>query len=344
LLQEDFNEFGISETVLEKKMEREISVYPWRRRTIRYPLASVNREIFDEHLAMSAQHAGVDLMMSCRALDVKWRRSGDVEVITDSDGAMRTFGTKLVIFADGVNTLACRTMGIGFRRRSQNMAFGLVYEFEAPDNHLTDYFIFFNPKGLTRCGYSWVIPKKNTLNVGVYLFDKEYRTHLRKKGIMEDSGNREDSEFWQLIRGKKVLSKQGAYLPLKVPAHLCSDSALTVGDAAGLVSPLTGAGIHLALYSGRLAGLVADRALAKEDYSQNELHEYAKTLREYAPCRNMEKESLIFKFCRITAPLDPNMYSKLFHLYKIRRDFSLLDNLKVASFPFLSCIQQGFLR
>jgi digeranylgeranylglycerophospholipid reductase len=283
---------------------------------------------------MEAKRSGAKLIMSCRVLDVKWYRSGDIKVITDSKNLFQAFTTKMVIFADGVNTLAYRTMGIGFRKRANNTAFGIVYEFEYPGNMMTDYYIFFNPKGLTRCGYSWVIPKKDTLNVGVYLFEHEFRNHPYKKTILENYVDTEDTEFASLLKGRRVIKKLGAHIPLVVAARLYSDSALTVGDAAGLVSPLTGAGIHFALSSGRLAGLTANQALEKGDFSNKTLYEYEKTVVGSLAYKNIKKESFIFKFCSRAARIDPNIYSKLFHLYKLRRDFSLLNNLKIASYPF----------
>lgn len=335
LSREDFREFDISEDIIEKKMDREISLYPWSRRIIHYPLASVNRNLFDEYLAMSAKHAGANLIMSCRTHDVKRYRSGDLRVSADAEGKAQTFDSKVVIFADGVNTLAHRTMGIGFRSRPGSSLFGLVYEFECPGNQMTDYYIFFNPRGLTGCGYAWVIPKKDTLNVGIYLFDREYRTRHDRLHMLEDYIDRQDNEFSRLLKGKRVLKKSGAYIPVDIASRFCSDSVLTVGDAAGLVSPLTGAGIHTALFSGRLAGRIVDRALAKKDFSQKALYEYESALRAALPYKNMKKELLILRFCSLGTPLDPYMYAKLFHLYKIRRDFSLPDNLKVAFFPFL---------
>jgi hypothetical protein len=55
---------------------------------------------------------------------------------------------------------------------------------------------------------------------------------------------------------------------------------LVVGEAAGLVNPLTGEGIALALESGELAARVASEALQSGDLSGSRLYQYEDVLRE----------------------------------------------------------------
>jgi flavin-dependent dehydrogenase len=65
------------------------------------------------------------------------------------------------------------------------------------------------------------------------------------------------------LRGGRVVAKRAGLIPVGGPvAPRAADRVLLVGDAAGLVSPLTAGGIHTALASGRRAGEAIAKALA----------------------------------------------------------------------------------
>ncbi|HPI28133.1 MAG TPA: hypothetical protein PLS75_06610, partial [Candidatus Marinimicrobia bacterium] len=55
---------------------------------------------------------------------------------------------------------------------------------------------------------------------------------------------------------------------------IASDGLLIVGDAARQVNPVTGGGILAAITAGKIAGLVAAQAIARNDWSVNVLKEY----------------------------------------------------------------------
>lgn len=333
LAYQGFADFDISEDVIETKMEREITVYPWFRRATSYPTVTVSRSVFDEHLAMAAWKVGANLATSCRATDVTRWGDGQVEVVVRSEGSSTKLGCHIAIFADGVNSLAYRTMGIGFRQREDNLAFGLVYEFESLDNQSTEYHIFFGLTRLTRWGYAWVFPNKHTLNVGVYLLEREFRGHPRRNQLIEHYIDNADTEFARMLRGKRILKKVGAHIPLEAAARFCDDSVLTAGDAAGLVFPFTGAGIHTALYSGRLAGLVANRAFSTGDSSRQALSTYEREIKSVLFYQDMRRQFQILKLFVPFGRLDSRLYPKLFHLYKLGGELSLLNKLRVAAYP-----------
>ena len=63
------------------------------------------------------------------------------------------------------------------------------------------------------------------------------------------------------------------------PAPLAFAGALLAGDAAALISPMSGSGIAAALHSGRLAGEACLRALARGDTSRAALLSYERAVR-----------------------------------------------------------------
>jgi flavin-dependent dehydrogenase len=101
-------------------------------------------------------------------------------------------------------------------------------------------------------GYiAWAVPGVHGIQIGLAC-RQPHRPDLR--GLLHHLAGLFD------FRGAREVSRRGGLIPIGGPVRpLASDRVLLVGDAAGLVSPLTAGGIHTALASGRLAGhAVAD--------------------------------------------------------------------------------------
>jgi digeranylgeranylglycerophospholipid reductase len=126
-------------------------------------------------------------------------------------------------------------------------------------------------------GYAWVFPTgPHTANIGLGMRLDHFR---QKKQSLEEmlhqflampaikkrllaGGNLRDIATWQLNFGSQ-----------KQLQHVF-EGALLVGDAAGLINPLTGGGIHNSLISARLAAETAHRALTQGDSSRRNMLAY----------------------------------------------------------------------
>jgi flavin-dependent dehydrogenase len=99
--------------------------------------------------------------------------------------------------------------------------------------------------GVVPGGYAWVFPKGDHVNVGVggwHAMGTRAREHLRV--LCERHG----------IDPADVTDTRGHRLPMRRPgARLARGKALAVGDAAGLVDPVSGDGMYEAFVSSRLA-------------------------------------------------------------------------------------------
>jgi flavin-dependent dehydrogenase len=105
-------------------------------------------------------------------------------------------------------------------------------------------------------GYGWVFPKGDHLNVGVGAWKYAAFT-LRPKLADLCAHYGFDAGVLEKVRGHHV--------PVRVPGSTVARGPVAVaGDAAGLVDPLSGEGIHMAFTSGRLAARAALRMLAGE--------------------------------------------------------------------------------
>jgi flavin-dependent dehydrogenase len=94
-------------------------------------------------------------------------------------------------------------------------------------------------------GYAWVFPKGDHVNIGVGGWRSEgprLRAHLERAC----SGYGLPHERLESLRGYRLPMRRTGESPVR-------GRALLVGDAAGLVDPLSGDGIYEALLSSRLA-------------------------------------------------------------------------------------------
>ena len=103
-------------------------------------------------------------------------------------------------------------------------------------------------------GYGWVFPKGDHVNVGVGAWQEEgprLRDHLAR--TCEAHGLR--FEALEQLRGHR--------LPLRPPGTtIASERALLVGDAAGLIDPVSGDGMYECFVSAALAAAAIDDLLA----------------------------------------------------------------------------------
>ncbi len=158
---------------------------------------------------------------------------------------------RFLVGADGPRSAVARELGLGINRKFLT---GVEAEFEGvrgvPDDLLH---VFIDPK--LAPGYiAWVVPGVVVTQVGLAA---RRGTPLR----LEEFVGRVAKLFD--FTAARETSRRGGLIPVGGPVSpIGRDNALLIGDAAGLVSPLTAGGIHTALQSGRAAGLaISDHLL-----------------------------------------------------------------------------------
>jgi flavin-dependent dehydrogenase len=107
--------------------------------------------------------------------------------------------------------------------------------------------------GHMRGGYGWIFPKKDHLSVGVgsplrqaRRLKSGYQAALKSHGLDNHTATRIRSQ-WLPVRRKGMAIQSGR--------------CLLLGDAAGLVDPVTGEGIYNAVRSARMAAPVIESYL-----------------------------------------------------------------------------------
>jgi geranylgeranyl reductase family protein len=206
------------------------------------------RRRLDEFLAGHAAEAGACFHdgEAVRQIDL----NGEITVRTDRG----TYTARVLIGADGANGVSGQTLGL---RRDYEEAVALEGNVEFSPDIPEDWreYVALDLGGLAG-GYGWVFPKGDHLNVGVGAWKYAGFT-LRPKLAQLCSRNGFDVDALTNLRGH--------HLPVRVPgSQLARGPVALAGDAAGLVDPLSGEGIHMAFASGRLAAQQALRVLAGE--------------------------------------------------------------------------------
>jgi len=215
------------------------------------------RSRLDAFLAERAAAAGADFRDGLRATEVAVDERG---ACVSVDG--RRLRAEAVIGADGVNGVTARSLGL-CSRPAHGVALEANVPHEVVDAERFRGRILFE-LGVVRGGYGWVFPKGDHLNVGVGGWQREaphLRRHLAR--LCREHG----------IPVERLERVCGYRLPIARPrARLARGRGLVVGDAAGLVDPLTGDGIYEAFLSATLAAeetveLLAGRAHDLERYN-----------------------------------------------------------------------------
>jgi flavin-dependent dehydrogenase len=148
-----------------------------------------------------------------------------------------------LIGADGANGVTARTLGLG-----GGIVNGVALEGNLPYEQLPDgdwHGLLVLELATVPGGYGWIFPKADHVNVGVGGWGHEgprLRQHLRV--LCEHYG----------IELRRLTELRGHRLPMRRPeTRLARGRALLVGDAAGVLDPVSGDGIYEAFVTSRLA-------------------------------------------------------------------------------------------
>jgi geranylgeranyl reductase family protein len=193
-------------------------------------------------LCLMTQRSRLDDFLARKAADAGAEFQDGVSVAFDGADMVvegERVRARVIVGADGVNGITARSFGLG-----REYGHGVALEGNAPlDPRYRGKLVL--ELGVVPGGYAWVFPKGDHANFGVGGWESEgprLRDHLRR--LCAAHG----------VEYETLTDLRGYRLPYrKTTSPLRRDNVLLVGDAAGLVDPLTGDGMYEALVSGKLA-------------------------------------------------------------------------------------------
>lgn len=205
------------------------------------PVYVIDREKFDKHLSKKAEDAGVKFKFRTRFLNFNHGK------VKTTDG---NYETKLLIGADGPNSLVAKKVGI---KLPDNVLFAVQVcmksDFESDTVEL--WFGSDIAPGL----FAWVVPENdNKARVGL-ITNKNPNVYLEKFLKKRFGRAKTKSRFGDMIR-YGLIKKSVA------------DSVLLVGDAACQIKPFSAGGLVYGQIGATYAGGACIKSLEAEDFSE----------------------------------------------------------------------------
>ena len=244
-----------------------------------------------DHIVVAPRYA-LDDMVRVRALEAgayfqrvrvkRLERNSYVTVYGQREGRDVTYQGRAVVVATGANSGLLVKEGALERPPPVALAARAYLEnIQALPQQMQ-----FRFDNLPLPGYGWIFPTSaTTANVGVALYPSP---GVWKRFIKPTLPRRALEPFLQSpavqasLKGARFAGPiQGFPIRMDFPRHSAvGDRVLLVGEAAGLVNPLTGDGIDFALESGLLAARHLAAVLARGEASREGLMDYNAVLRE----------------------------------------------------------------
>ena len=211
--------------------------------------AGLLRHLVDETLRSGAEirfgapYEGVVSMAPAGPARGSMRGSmrGSIPLTLAGSGAASGVTCRFLVGADGARSRVAESFGLDRNRR---LLKGVEWEYEPRDGDGDCLHCFIDPECAP--GYiGWVVPGVGATQVGLAL-------HRDRRADMRRFSAKIDGLFG--LSGRRVLEKRGGVIPIGgLLKNFHADRVLLVGDAAGMVSPLTAGGIHQAYRFGKLA-------------------------------------------------------------------------------------------
>ncbi|OLB48676.1 MAG: hypothetical protein AUI08_10345 [Gemmatimonadetes bacterium 13_2_20CM_2_65_7] len=229
----------------------------------------LDRTRFDAYLAAQAAATGAAVLVGAEATAMTRNGDGRWHVRVMERGNETVYQARVVVGADGVETMVGRWAGLDTRVPSRDMESCAQYVLQGIDFDPDAIYLQFSD-AIAPGGYAWIFPKAvGVANVGLGLV-----------ALKTDGRNaRQYLDAWIARRfpnGARTGYTVGGVIVHTTIKQPYADGVMIAGDAAHMINPLSGGGINNAMKAGRLAGCTAAAAIRERDTSERRLSAYHK--------------------------------------------------------------------
>jgi geranylgeranyl reductase family protein len=239
----------------------------------------VPRLVLDDIVRERAVSTGAKFQGGVHVTNVEVLENG-VQVQGRSGKKRYSAKGQMVVIAIGASVRLLHNMGILKSTPRMILAARTYYE----DLQTQSGRFEFHFDGVPIPGYGWLFPlSDSSANIGTGIL------HLGRSGkrMATTTAKVALEQFLELPKMKVMLSKARQIGPVKgfplrtdfAAAPTFGERILLVGEAAGLVNPLTGEGVDLALESGKIAAEHLAESFAAGDFTKSNLRRYDRKLR-----------------------------------------------------------------
>ncbi len=208
-----------------------------------------------------------------------------------SEGVEHNYNVKYTIIATGANTSLLKKTGF---MHQTPVSINAVTAYFENAHHAKDCFNFhFNDVELP--GYGWIFPlPNNRINIGIGVIPNATEKDRKFSGNTRELFEKfiQTPYMKEVLKGATPCSKPLSY-PIRThfpTAKIFNGRTLLVGEAAGLVNPLTGEGIDYAMESGEIAAEHLTK-LIQNNTPPSALKHYEQALRDkYMPIFNASNQ------------------------------------------------------
>jgi len=217
----------------------------------------MDRDQFDKDVAAMAIGSGSDFSVHAKAISAR-TSLGESLVTYREDGEKKEIKARVVIGADGINSLVRRDL---FSSRPGRIisCYQVDSAAELEDQDSVNVYV---GSDSSSGFFGWATPSGKITRIGVGSYHSPaYKYFLR---INQNFGK------------DKIIGINGGSIPVKYLKRTYTDRALLVGDAAGIVKPLSGGGIYTGMVSSTHAASAIEAAFDAENFSARQLSAYQK--------------------------------------------------------------------
>jgi digeranylgeranylglycerophospholipid reductase len=230
----------------------------------------LDRTRFEPELAERASRAGAAIRISTEAVGLERADGpggGRWRVRLRGPGGEETVTARIVIGADGVETMVGRWAGLETRVAARDMESCAQYVVGNIQFDPDAIYLHFGPS-VSPGGYAWIFPKgEGVANVGLGILARRGDGRTVRQYL-------DDYVARHFPHGTVTGFTVGGVICGLTIKRTVTDGVLIAGDAAHMINPLSGGGIVNAMKAGRLAGRHAARAIGQGDTSAANLQAY----------------------------------------------------------------------